>query len=525
MAGLSLKTKFLALLFGLIVLLGGALTWFIQVTVSRQLIDGLSQFGLTIARDVAFNSSTLLLTRNRFALESLAAEHLEQFPEMEYVFFTTPQGTVMAHSFGVQFPDALLAPPFTTVREERILPLETERGPIFHVMTPVLAGDGGMVHLGIQGQPLRERMTATVKTLLLTTGGVLVLGMGMGWLFVGRLTRSLGTLVQVAGAVSRGDLEQRTAIASRDEVGLLATTFDQMTEQLHHSREDLLSLNRSLSHSLADVEERTRDLSQANKDLQDFVYFVSHDLRSPLLSIQGFMEEMRLDLEDLGDVLCLGQEPPPDLAIPETHAQIQTLLEERIPEDMEFVLAATVKMSRLINAILQLSRLGRLTLQPQRVAVRAVVEQNLAAMAHVIRQENITVDVGPLPEIASDLHALEQIFANLLANAVKYRHAERPCVITLWGESEATGTVTYGIKDNGRGIAEKDIPRIFGMFQRVGTQNTPGEGMGLAYTQTLVKRLGGRLTCRSILGQETTFLVTLPNLPDTNQSHEGAETQ
>ena len=122
----------------------------------------------------------------------------------------------------------------------------------------------------------------------------------------------------------------------------------------------------------------------------------------------------------------------------------------------------------------------------------------------------MTVNVGPLPEVVADRTALEQILGNLLTNAVLYLEPGRPGRIEVGG-SRGPDETTFFVRDNGRGIAPEDMPKVFAPFRRAGKQDVKGEGMGLAYVRTLVRRHGGEIRCESQLGVGTTFTFTLPN--------------
>jgi signal transduction histidine kinase len=117
--------------------------------------------------------------------------------------------------------------------------------------------------------------------------------------------------------------------------------------------------------------------------------------------------------------------------------------------------------------------------------------------------------VGALPSIVSDRLALEQIFSNLLDNALKYRKKDVPGRVEVRGRSTASQLI-YEVEDNGRGIDPKDHERVFDLFRRAGEQDRPGEGIGLAHVRALVRRLGGNMSLKSELGQGSTFVVALP---------------
>jgi signal transduction histidine kinase len=139
-----------------------------------------------------------------------------------------------------------------------------------------------------------------------------------------------------------------------------------------------------------------------------------------------------------------------------------------------------------------------------------LVQETLETVAHQIEANQTTVTVGLLPEIVADRTALKQIVGNLLGNALKYFDPDRPGEIEISAERDDDETL-FQIRDNGRGIAADDMPKVFAPFRRIGRQDTPGEGMGLPYVQALVRRHGGRIWCESEPGVGTTFAFTIPN--------------
>jgi signal transduction histidine kinase len=187
---------------------------------------------------------------------------------------------------------------------------------------------------------------------------------------------------------------------------------------------------------------------------------------------------------------------------------------EDMPEALRFIRSSTTRMDGLINAILKLSREGRRTLNAERIDMGALMETAASSVQHRIQElgGSITVE-KPVPNIMSDRLALEQIFGNLVDNAVKYLDPARPGRIVIRGR-EAGARVVFEVEDNGRGIAAQDLERIFELFRRSGAQDRPGEGIGLAHVRTLARRIGGDVTVESDLGHGTVFRVVLPRRAD-----------
>ena len=246
-----------------------------------------------------------------------------------------------------------------------------------------------------------------------------------------------------------------------------------------------------------EVAERTEELHEINEELKNFTYIVSHDLRSPLVSIVGFSNEVKFDVESL----------LAELEIQSLSDISSDRLETTIPESLDYINKAAEKMEGLITNILELSRLGRRSLEVELVDSAEIVDKNIKALAYQLDKVELTIK--QLPELNTDELALEQIFGNLLGNAVKFLQADQQGEISIWAERDQY-CWHFFIKDNGRGIAEGDVKHVFEIFRRFGGRDVAGEGMGLTYVQTLVRRLGGRIQCTSMLGKGTTFSFSIP---------------
>jgi signal transduction histidine kinase len=275
------------------------------------------------------------------------------------------------------------------------------------------------------------------------------------------------------------------------------------TRQLAEAQQAVLELNLGLEER---VLERTADLGRANQEIQRFAYIVTHDLRAPLVNVMGFTSELEASLSTLQTALSRTTELPQAAEFEE--ARLAAL--EDLPESIGFIRSSTRKMDGLINAILKLSREGRRTLKPERIDLGALLQTAADNVAHLLTDAggSLTIECRA-PPIISDRLALEQIFGNLLDNAIKYRDRTRALSISIDIANEAGRWVSISVKDNGRGISKQDHERIFDLFRRSGAQDQPGEGIGLAHVRTMARNLGGEITVTSELGQGTTFKVSL----------------
>jgi signal transduction histidine kinase len=252
------------------------------------------------------------------------------------------------------------------------------------------------------------------------------------------------------------------------------------------------------------VAERTADLQEANEEIQRYAYIVSHDLRSPLVNVMGFTSE----LEHLRDAVFERVGSLRD-RVPDETAEGDETLRADFAEALGFIKASIDKMDRLIHAILTLARQGRREFKAEAIDVTALLQRIADSMAHQALERGAEIRIGTLPPVTSDRLALEQVFSNLLDNALKYLRDGTPGEIEVSGRVTATGPV-YEVRDNGRGIDPKDRARVFELFRRSGPQDRPGEGIGLAHVRALVRRLGGTIALDSALGRGSVFRITLP---------------
>ncbi|WP_341208154.1 ATP-binding protein [uncultured Sphingomonas sp.] len=287
-------------------------------------------------------------------------------------------------------------------------------------------------------------------------------------------------------------------------VAVISTlTILSYTRDLSRSDEALRELNAGLEDMVA---ARTEDLTRANEEIQRFAYIVSHDLRSPLVNVMGFTAELETAASSLRALVERVDAEAPAVASEE--ARLAAL--EDLPEAIGFIRTSTQKMDRLINAILQLSRQGRRALAPEKIDVAALIQQIGETLSHRLSETDTILSVeGSLPVVVSDRLALDQIFSNLIENAVKYLRPGVPGRITVSGR-RGRDRLHYTIRDNGRGIDPRDHQRVFDLFRRSGAQDRPGEGIGLATVRALVFRLGGSIDVVSELGQGAAFTVSLP---------------
>ncbi|MGD9477788.1 sensor histidine kinase [Shinella sp. G-2] len=306
---------------------------------------------------------------------------------------------------------------------------------------------------------------------------------------------------------SAGALQWTTVIGAVAIIGVLggaAAVIAQYTRDIILARREVETLNATLEKR---VDERTEELIRANQEVQRFAYIVTHDLRAPLVNIMGFTSELQASLASIQAYVLADGKTPSEGDILEARRAAS----EDLPEAIGFIRSSTKKMDGLINAILKISRDGRRELKIERVDLKALAENGAAAVGHQVGESDGEVTIADnLPTVISDRLSLEQVFGNLFDNAIKYQTPGRPLRVSVTARSLGRAGFVVEFTDNGRGIAPEDHERVFELFRRSGTQDKPGEGIGLAHVRSLMRNLGGDIVVRSELGQGTTFVLRLP---------------
>ncbi|HEY1943925.1 MAG TPA: CHASE3 domain-containing protein [Roseiarcus sp.] len=315
--------------------------------------------------------------------------------------------------------------------------------------------------------------------------------------------------LQASIAVERANVRLLTRVTILSAAAILAmagvavVTIMRHTGQLMDARSELEALNRDLEER---VRIRTDALAKANAEIQRFAYVVTHDLRSPLVNIMGFTSELEASLKPI-EALVRAERSPNEAVRAEGEQALQVIA----PEAIGFIRTSTDKMDRLVKAILKISREGARALRPETIDLEAILVSAAGAARRQAALDGGSVDVACLVgQIVTDRLSLEQIIANLVDNALKYRALDRPPRLEIRARRLPSRHVAIVVKDNGRGIAEDDCERIFDLFRRSGPQNVPGEGIGLAHVRTMVRNLGGEIGVQSQLGGGSTFTVMLP---------------
>lgn len=254
-----------------------------------------------------------------------------------------------------------------------------------------------------------------------------------------------------------------------------------------------------------ELQQAVEALADKNKELEAIVYAASHDLRSPLVNIQGFSKELTRICETMKRRAAVSHEGAVRVDVG------QEPFASDIPRALHFINAGVVKIDLLLSGLLRYSRVGRLVMNIQVVDMNALVDGVAQASKFQIDEAGAHFRREDLPKCFGDPSHLGQVFSNLIDNALKYRDPNRPIEIKVAGTVER-GRAIYGVSDNGIGIDPEHREKVFEIFHRLNPEAAQGEGLGLTIAQRILERHNGRIWVEGRPGTGSTFFVSLPSV-------------
>ncbi len=259
----------------------------------------------------------------------------------------------------------------------------------------------------------------------------------------------------------------------------------------------------TITADITAIKQAEKMLAAKNKELEQIVYVASHDLRSPLVNVDGFSKEIEYSVEEIQKALDCRSENPNG---------IDPVLQKELPEigsALGHIRKSTRQMDALLKGLLKLSRCGRAALRFQIVDMNDLVAGVASSVEFQSRKSGADLQIGDLPPCWGDSVQVTQVFANLLGNAFKFLTPGRPGAIRIHGRIEQ-GRSVYCVEDNGIGILREHQEKIFELFHRLNPSKTDGEGLGLTIVHQILNRLDGEIRVDSTPGVGSRFYVSLP---------------
>ena len=364
------------------------------------------------------------------------------------------------------------------------------------VVRPVVADIGGgkrrvgAIRLSLDTSEVSAKLARAHTTVLLLACGVLVCSVVLANVLLRRvLVLPIRRLASATACLAEGDLSARATAGRKDEIGLLAESFNAMAKKIEAQHGELLLANEQLETK---VQQRAAELSHANArlrveiaDRENLVRAVSHDLSAPLRNIAGMATMLQMKWRDV--------------------------LPHEVLARLERIRANVDAERQMIGELLELSHIRTRSQERQPVAVAPLLEQVRASLEFDLRNKNVDLYIAPnMPTLHVERHRLRQAFMNLVDNAIKYMGDRADGRIEITYEL-SNGEHVFHVADNGPGIAPEDQARIFTVFRRgADSGQVHGKGIGLAAVKTIVGKYEGRVWVDSTLGAGATFHVALP---------------
>ncbi len=321
-----------------------------------------------------------------------------------------------------------------------------------------------------------KALQETQKNLVEANAVAILLGSLIICFLVGRVTKPLRELRDSAEAVGKGDFSRRVKVHSEDECGELAQVFNQMTENIKNSREQLETTVETLKTTQAQLIQ-----SEKLSGIGEFIAGVAHELNNPLTSVMGFSELLQ-------------------------NAEVS-------PKDkhyLELIHKSALRCQKIVQALLGFAR--RTAPERKVVCLNALVEAAVEILLYQLRTSNVEafMNLDPdLPQAMVDPHQIQQVFVNLINNARQAIEMHQPKGVIRISTARHGDTVHVIIQDNGPGIPEENLSKIFDPFfttKEIGK----GTGLGLSLVYGIIKEHGGTITPRSRPGEGATFIIELP---------------
>lgn len=329
---------------------------------------------------------------------------------------------------------------------------------------------------------LKTRIATINTVIFIIIGVVAAIAAFVIFYTANSITNPIKKLYEGAEVIGSGNLNYRLDIKTGDEIQDLAQGFNKMAGEL---KELYTNLENKVKERTAQLDEANKALGLKNKELDDFTYIVSHDLKEPLRGIKAFT---KLLVEEYSNKL-----------------------NEEGKEHLKTISESSSRMTRLIEDLLNLSRIGRIKNIEPNVDLNELFSDVKKNLQYSLEEKKVDLKTsGDFPKVTCDSIRISEVFSNLISNAVKYSKKDVRPVIEL-GCSDKGDFYEFYVRDNGIGIEKQYHEKVFQIFQRLHAKDEyEGTGAGLTIVKKIVENHGGKIWVDSEPGKGTTFYFTLP---------------
>ncbi len=292
--------------------------------------------------------------------------------------------------------------------------------------------------------------------------------------------------------------------ASNQQLSASEQQLKASNQQLSANEQQLRASNQHTSALNQQLQANQQQLRLKNEELQSIVYVSSHDLKTPLVNINGFSE---LLMEHCGEMKELLKKCDIDA---DMKKEIMSLLSKDIPTDLEYISTSAQRMKRLIAGLLQVSRIGTIEFKTQKIDMNDVLTEIINTVKYKTEDLNAKITLGDLPDCTGDKHQITQVFTNLIDNALKYLSPDRKGNITITGKTQNDESI-YCIEDNGIGIKQAYFDKVFEIYHRLDPKiSSEGDGLGLTIVRRILDRHKGGIWLESEVEKGSKFFVSIP---------------
>ena len=474
----SLTVKVGLLITTLVTLSVGLVAAFLLHRQQQSLTDQMVKRGLTIAENVAAAAKSPLVSNDHLTLTLLLSDAMRD-TDVAYVAIADQDGKTVTHSdlalVGKPFERPAALDPKQAGVQVRSVHLPTQ-GKLLVFAVPLTFSQVplGTLYLGFSERSIETTLAQARNQALMITAIMLVLGVGGALLLSTLLSRPIFRLVRATEIVGRGDFDVSLPVTSRDELGILTASFNQMAASLRET---------------ARIEAERRSFEIASQHKSEFLANMSHELRTPLNAVIGFSEVLAERM--FGD------------------------LNAKQEEYVQDILTSGRHLLALINDILDLSKVeaGRMELELAPFDLQAALANSLMLVRERALNHGLSLELDVddrVSKVVADERRFRQIMLNLLSNAVKFTPDKGRVGVSA---QLRDGFVEIAVSDTGMGVPQEDQALIFEEFRQARGDSAgkrEGTGLGLSLTKRLVEAHGGRLWVTSEPGLGSTFTFTLP---------------